>query len=295
MFTDRVQQVAILGTGLIGGSIGLALRSNGFAGRIVGHARRQATLDCAVERGCIDQGFLDPADACCGSDLVVLAVPVGAMRRLIEMIGAIDDGHFILTDAGSTKRTIVDQARQLLHDPSRYVPAHPMAGTEQQGPQAAFPELFRGKPVIITAGRETSPEARTVVESFWQFIGMRVIHMAPDEADRAAARISHLPHAVAALLVDLAAEKGGLEVASTGFADVTRVASGGAELWADIFCENAEAVGDVIDEWIERMQQFRDHVLRHQHERLVDMLDRAKAARDGWLKTRDDLRRNESD
>ncbi len=283
MLEDDINHITIVGTGLIGGSIGLALRQGGYTGRITGVARTQATLDIARKRGCIDDGDRDLAVACRGADLIVLAAPVSGIMAVLPRLAELKGDQPIMTDAGSTKRTIVRAAERALPHPERFVGAHPMAGAEKTGPAVARADLFANMPVIITATDGTDPAARQTVERFWQSLGMNVVHLTVEQADRAAARISHVPHAVAVLLFEMAERLGGLDVCSTGFADVTRIASGDADLWADIFMENDASIIDVIDELQQTIGDFRRMVADGRRDELRELLDHVKQQRDAWL------------
>jgi prephenate dehydrogenase len=283
MPVENIANITVVGTGLIGGSIGLGLREAGFTGHIKGVARRQATLDTALARGCIDEGHTDLAAACAGADLIVLASPVSAILETLPKLAVLGGGQPLITDAGSTKRTIVETAERVLPEPGRFVGAHPMAGAEKTGPAVARANLFADMPVILTATDRTDPQAQQTVEQFWQMLGMRIVHMTASDADHAAARISHVPHAVAVLLFDMAQRLGGLDVSSTGFADVTRIASGDADLWADIFTENSDSIVDVLDELEQTIAAFRKGVASGDRAALREQLDRVKQKRDAWL------------
>jgi prephenate dehydrogenase len=285
MLDERFSQISIIGTGLIGGSIGLALRSAGYTGRLVGMARRQSTIDAAVKYHCIDLGYTELAPAIEQADLVILAAPVSAIVGMMGDLATGDNGRMVITDAGSTKASIVAAAESALPDPARFVGSHPMAGTEQSGPEAADAELYYGKAVIVTPTKTTAAATTEAVEALWSALGMRIIRLNPTQADLAAARISHLPHAVAALLVELAHRTEALDVASTGFADVTRVASGGPELWTQIFMENAPAVAEVLGEFGRRIDQFRQLLEAGRSGELLQLLESVQAARGQWIES----------
>jgi prephenate dehydrogenase len=159
-----------------------------------------------------------------------------------------------------------------------------MAGSERKGPENAKADLFRGRPCIITPQQHTAPDAVDVVEGLWAQLGMRTIRMTPEEHDAAVARISHLPHAVAGMLVMVAERLGGLEVASTGFRDTTRVASGDSQIWLDIFSSNREAVMAAIDAFNDELAGFRAALEQGNDVRLLQLLNAAKQSRDAWLR-----------
>lgn len=277
-----VQQVAIVGTGLLGGSIGLALRAAGFRGRIVGVGRRREPLARAVELGCVDTATQDVGEAARDSGLVVLATPLRSFKGLLAELAGHDHPGLYVTDVGSTKQRVCAEAQRLLPHPERFVGSHPMAGSERQGPEAARPDLFRGKPCVVTPGPGSAAQAVRVVRSLWETLGMRLIEMDPAEHDRRVAAVSHLPHAAAVSLVLAADRLGGMEIASTGFGDGTRVASGDPSVWADVFMTNREAVAAAIDRFIQELSGFREAVAAGREEQVFDLLQRGKALRDRW-------------
>ncbi len=277
----RLNRVTIVGTGLLGGSIGLAMKRAGLAQRIIGAGSRPETLEKALRAGCVDETRSDLLDACKASDLIVLAAPVGKIPDLIRQLAAHVAPGGVVTDVGSTKGTIVAAAdATALRD--RFVGSHPMAGAETTGPQSARADLFKDRPVILTPSPHTSPEARRLVESFWKAMGMRVFTMDPQEHDCLVAVISHVPHAMAVLLVELARKNGALPVASTGFADTTRLAMGEPELWADIFLDNRRAVGEALVQWSRMCDEFQRVLEGNDRESLLKILREAQADRISW-------------
>lgn len=284
MTPPRFRQVAILGAGLLGGSMGLALQARGLAERIVGYARRQATRDEALRRGCVTNVSDDPADACAGADLIVLAVPVGAVVELLPVIGESASGDAIITDVGSTKASIVDAAEAAIPHPGRFIGAHPMAGGERTGPAHADADLFLGRPTILTPTDRTDPDVLARMDQLWRTFGAHVHHMPPEVHDRVVARISHLPHLLACALIELAERDDALTVASTGLRDVSRPASGDPTMWTDIFRDNGPAMLDLIDEMVAQLEQWRRVIADAdgQPDRLQQRLTGAKRIRDQW-------------
>ena len=277
-----LERVTIIGTGLLGGSVGLALRSAGFGGRLIGAGPREATLAKAKSAGCVDEITTDLSGAVRDSGLVILAAPVGAIPSLLEKIAAHLASDAVVTDVGSTKASIVSAAGMTLRDPGNFVGSHPMAGAETTGPESARADLFTSKPVIVTPVASTHPEALARVERLWSTLGMQIHRMDPAEHDRLVAVISHVPHAASVLLVRLAAESGALPVASTGFADTTRLAAGDPNLWADIFLDNRDAVLRALDEWARIGADFRQVLEQHDRTALLKLLSDAQAARVAW-------------
>jgi len=277
--------VVIVGPGLLGGSLGLALRRSGYAGRIVGVARSDETLAAATARGCIDRGTTDLADGVRGAGVVVLAAPVGAIPALMRELGACRMGEAVVTDVGSTKTEIVASAIHL-PAPRRFVGSHPMAGKTQQGPEAAEATLFDGKPCIVTPVQETDRAAQALVESMWRCVGMTIQRMSPQEHDRQTATVSHLPHALAVLLTLVAAEQGGWEIASTGFETTTRLASSNPPMRLDIMRGNGRYLLDALGALERQIRRLRSALQDEQSEPLLRMLEQARRERDDWLASR---------
>ena len=288
------QRVTIVGPGLLGGSLGLALRGAGFAGRIVGVARRAETLVTARQRGCIDEGAADLEAAAAEGGLIVLATPVGTIPAHLETLGRLDLGNAVVTDLGSTKSQIVDAAERLLRRPGRFVGSHPMAGSERQGPASADGGLFHGKPCIVTPTDRTDPAALEVVESMWSRIGMNVLRMSADEHDRQTAAISHLPHLASVLLVLTAMEQGGWRIASTGFRDTTRLAGSNPPMRADIIRSNAHHLLEAIDTFAGNLAEVRRLIQAGDGAGLIALLERAQGAREHWLAERKPVRSDET-
>ena len=242
-------RAALVGCGMVGGSLMAALRAAGTVERVVGFDRDAAHAEAARARGIVDEVAGDAAAAARGASLVVLAVPVRASRELFDAIaGAVGDAQLV-TDVGSTKSGVVAAAEATLPDASRFCGAHPIAGTEKSGPAAADAALFAGKLVLLTPGARTSDETRAACAAMWTAAGARVQSMTAAAHDRAMAWVSHLPHAAA---FALAAAVGGVagEIAGLsggGFADTTRIAASDAAMWRDIFVDNRAALLEAID------------------------------------------------
>ena len=255
--------MTIVGVGLLGGSAGLALKADDPRIRIAGVGRRQRSLDAAMAAGAIDTAHFDAAEAVGQTDLVILATPVGAFELHMRAIGPVLSRGAIVTDVGSTKSGVVRAARRRLgHD--RFVGSHPMAGSEQKGVAFARADLFAGATCILTPTAKTPARVTARVERLWMRMGMRAMRLSPAAHDRAVARVSHLPHALASLLMRLPA-RADLDVSATGFRDATRLAGGDPEMWRDIFLTNRGQVLAALDEFDEALMQLRD---------LVDLGDR---------------------
>lgn len=274
--------VSIIGVGLIGGSLGLALRRRQLARRVVGVGRRQARLDRAVALGAIDEGTVDVAAGVRDAELVVLATPVGAMVALArEAAQAVARGT-LLTDVGSTKALLARELDALSAQGFRYVGSHPMAGSERQGVEEAQAGLFEGALCFVTPTRHTEPRALAAVQGLWQAVGARVRVLEPATHDRLLAMASHLPHLVAAALVNVMTPEA-LACAGPGFRDTTRVASGDPLMWADLCLQNRDRLLDALGAMEAQLQTLRRILDDGAHADLRAWLQSAKAVRDSHL------------
>ncbi len=253
----RVNTLGIAGVGLIGGSIGLAARANGFAGRVLGIGRSESRLRAALDAGAIDSFTTDFAEGARQSDLLYLAAPVGVIIEQIRGLSNISDVEIVVTDAGSTKAEIV-RAASALPPNIRFVGGHPMAGSEESGVEAASDSLFHGAVYALTPDTQTNPAALDTVRALAQAVGARVLLLCAEEHDRAVAITSHLPHIVAGIFVRLAA-RGGEHMASLtagSFRDLTRVAGSPSALWGDISITNAGAILDAAREFRDALDEI---------------------------------------
>lgn len=277
-------RVAIAGVGLIGGSFGLALSAAGFGGELVGIGREQRRLDQAAASGAIDYGTTDMAAAVRGADVVLLAVPMGAMRPLLDDLAPMLEASTVVTDAGSVKGSVVADAAAALGSLARFVPGHPIAGTERSGAEAAFAELFQGRRVILTPTAETDEDAVARVQDLWRLTGAAVERLPVDEHDRLLASTSHLPHMLAFGLVDALARgedpEGVFRYAAGGFRDFTRIASSDPVVWRDICLANREALLAALDAYREDLDALTAEVRAGDGDGLLQRFERAKAARD---------------
>ena len=283
----RLERLAVIGVGLIGGSLALALRRAGAAGSIAGYDRDSDSLARAVSMGVLDEGAHSAAEAARGADLVVLAVPVRAiapvMRELAQSLGP----DAVVTDVGSTKADVVRTARSELRERFvRFVPGHPIAGRESSGVDFATPDLFRGARVVLTPVPETAPDALELVRGCWEAAHALPTTMEPERHDRVFAAVSHLPHLLSfALVSDIAARSNAEELlsfAAGGFRDFTRIAASSPEMWRDIALQNREALLSELDRYGERLAVFRDLVERGDAEGLERLMAEARAVRRAW-------------
>lgn len=245
--TRVADRLLIAGVGLIGASLGLALRERGAVGEIVGLGRSAENLRIARRRGAIDRAERDPERAARDVDLVVVATPVATIAPLIATLARTLPRGAVITDAGSVKATVVaDVERALAASARRFCGSHPIAGTEQAGAAAAVHDLFEGRRCILTPTSRTAPATRRRVRALWRTVGMRVEDLSPRRHDRIYALVSHVPQSLATALVNAArdSEPGGraLAYAGTGFHDVTRLAKSSSVMWRDILLANRKPV-----------------------------------------------------
>jgi prephenate dehydrogenase len=275
--------MSILGVGLLGGSIGLAVKSVANNCYIAGYGHRRATLEAAESIGAIDQGYDELAEAVRDSDLVILCTPVGLFQSLLSQLAPHLKPGALVTDVGSTKRSIVRAAEQILPPHARFVGSHPMAGSEKRGVEFARTDLFQRALCITTPTPATDRQALEQVESFWKGLGMRVTRLAPEEHDRMLAEVSHLPHALAAALVHLPGDAA-LGLAGKGFLDATRIAGGDGALWRDIFLDNRDHLRAALQNTQKQIEHLMELLQTEQGEALRQWLDQAAGRREALLR-----------
>jgi prephenate dehydrogenase len=283
-----IGKLAIFGVGLIGGSFALALKKRKAVAHVVGVGRSRANLLAARRLGVIDAIATDPALAVKGADLVLLAVPLGQTAAVLAQIAPHLAPHAVVTDAGSTKRDVIADARKYLGTAfARFVPAHPIAGTEKSGARAAFAGLFDGRNLIVTPEPDTDARAVRRVAAAWKLAGMRVITMRAADHDRVFALVSHLPHVLAFALVDQLAGCADAAAlfrhAGGGFRDLTRIAGSSPEMWRDICLANREALLAALEGYLEELELLRGMVEASDGQGLEARFAAARAARAKWL------------
>jgi prephenate dehydrogenase len=275
----QLHTLTIVGVGLIGGSLGLAAKKRGLAQRVHGVGRDLQKLHLAQKLGAIDSFSADAVEGVKDASLVVYCTPV---NRIVEQILAARDQFSpgtIITDAGSTKASIVQSLAELRRDDVAFVGSHPLAGSEKQGVEHGRADLFVNRWTILTPTAATSAPALEQVRSFWHAVGARTKIMSPEEHDRALALTSHLPHLLAAALAGiLPAEWANLT--ATGFRDTTRVAAGDPGVWTPIFLHNHTAVLVALDHLEARLQAFRSALGEQDAARIDELLAQGKKVRD---------------
>ena len=285
-----IDTLCIVGTGLIGGSLARDLKRLGEVGEVVGSSRRTANLQRAIDLGVIDRFDVDAARAAAGADMVVVAVPLGAVPAVFERIRDAVREDAIITDVGSAKGSVVAAARAALGSRlARFVPAHPVAGTEDSGVDASVERLFERRRVIVTPIAETDPDALARVSTMWRAVGSEVIEMDVAHHDRVLAATSHLPHMLAYTLVDMiGCMKERTEIlryAAGGLRDFTRVASSDPQMWHDICLANRDAMVDVLDRFGSELDRLTDAVRRGDGEFVRSVFTRSKSIRDGYIRS----------
>ncbi|MFM7152461.1 MAG: prephenate dehydrogenase [Gemmataceae bacterium] len=274
----QIPTLAIVGVGLMGGSIALASRRKKLASRIIGFDNRTENLQVALDRGIVDDPAPDLNRLASSASLVVFCAPVD---RLADLIGECADAcrpGTLLTDVGSTKSNIVRRLAGRLPSGVTYVGSHPLAGSEKNGPTSAREDLFEGKLVVVTPAGE-SPSAVSTILKFWQALGARVETMSPEQHDEALAVTSHLPHLVASALAGVLPIEW-KRLTATGFRDATRLAAGSPELWRAIFQSNRPALLASIRDFREHLDRFFDALQENDGEKLKLLLQQGKYVRE---------------
>jgi prephenate dehydrogenase len=284
----KIGRLAVIGVGLIGGSLARALRAAGRVDEVVGCGRGKDNLDRAVELGVIDRYSHDIGEAVEGADMVFLAVPLGAMRVAFDAMRGRLDADAVVTDGGSAKASVVQDAEAVFGSiPAWFVPGHPIAGTENNGVEASFDTLYQDRRVILTPLAETSPQAIERVSAMWQACGAEVSRMSVEHHDEVLAATSHLPHMLAFGLVDLLARmKENDEIfryAAGGFRDFTRIASSNPVMWRDICVGNRVALSEMLEAFAGEMADLAKTIRSGDGEHLLEIFQRAKAARDRFI------------
>ncbi|WP_097461880.1 bifunctional prephenate dehydrogenase/3-phosphoshikimate 1-carboxyvinyltransferase [Mangrovitalea sediminis] len=283
------QRVAVIGLGLIGGSLALAIRSNGLARQVVGADARASELSLGLQSGVIDEAAASAADAVKGADLVVIAVPVRATESVLRDIASSLSPDAVLTDVGSTKGSFVAAVQRVFGSLGpRVIPGHPIAGSERSGVAAARADLFERHKTILTPGPACDVDSLARLRQLWQACGAEVLEMPVAHHDEVLAATSHVPHLIAFSLVDtLAGEDDNKEIfryAAGGFRDFTRIAASDPVMWHDVFLTNADAVLRVLDHFSADLDRLRQAIANRDGQTLLRVFSRAKAAREHFSK-----------
>jgi len=284
-----IKRLCIVGVGLIGGSLAMSLRAAGAVEEIIGCSRSSANLKTALRLGVIDRFDTDVSKAVNNADVVVVASPLGSVRTIFEAMQGRLASHAVITDVGSAKRCVIEDARAAFgHIPPGLVPAHPIAGTEKSGVNAAFGKLFQDHRVILTPVAETNSDAISCIEKMWKITGAEVVMLEPDYHDEVLAATSHLPHLLAFTLVDALARMDQhdeiFRFSAGGFRDFTRIASSDPTMWHDICLANREALIGVMEIFEAQLAYVREKVIEGDGEAIKTLFSRAKSLRDQHIK-----------
>ncbi len=251
-----IDELAILGVGLLGGSVALAARRRGVARRIVGVETDPAARERALSLGLVDAIEPEPGPALAAAEIVVCCVPVDRVAELLRRAADFARPGTLLTDVGSTKGVIVSAVEDSLPGHVSFVGSHPLAGSEKGGPEHASARLFEGRVVVVTPTERTPPAALERIGNFWQALGARVLPMNPQDHDRAVAVTSHLPHLVSSTLARMLPPEMA-ELAASGFRDTTRLAAGDPVLWTAICLQNRSFLLRALGLFVEQLEEFR--------------------------------------
>ena len=294
-----IRKLAIIGCGLMGGSLALALKRAEHVDEVVGYSRSPATREQALALGVIDTAAPGLAQAVHGADMVVLATPVGALAPTMAAMTPYLSRDAVITDVGSTKSDVVAHAQTHLRDHiKRFVPSHPIAGKEHAGVAHADADLYENRKVIVTPLPNNALGAIASVQSMWGICGADVVRMTPQEHDTVFAAVSHLPHLLAFAYINGLADQSRLEqflaLAGPGFRDFTRIAGAHPEMWRDVYLSNREAIRDQLDHFKSALTRFEQALDTHDAHALMAFVERSRDIRAPWqlnaaIPRRDDL------
>ena len=282
---NTFEKVCIVGLGLIGGSIGLAIKRSNISNQITGYARSNSTLERAIELGLVDSVKNNLQDAVNNSDLVILATPLSTFRELVEEMSPFLKKDCIITDTGSAKLTVIEDLKDILPNGVEFVPGHPIAGTEESGPDAGFAELFDNRWCILTPTEDNSSNAVNLVKDFWESIGSKVEIMDPMHHDKVLAITSHIPHLIAFNIVGTAnnlanvTEKEVVKYSAGGFRDFTRIAASDPKMWSDIFTYNSDAVLEMLDLFSNDLAKLKAAVIKKDSDLLFSNFEKTREVR----------------
>ena len=283
-----IDKLAIIGVGLIGSSLSLALKQAAAVQQVIGFGRNQANLARGVELGVLDD-FADSIESCVSqADVIVVAVPLGAMQQVFAELQPFAKKEAVITDVGSAKGAVVSAARAELGSRfSRFVPGHPIAGTEKSGVEAGFSSLYQNRRVILTPGERTDEDAIAVIDEMWRHCGAIMEYLSVEHHDKVLAATSHLPHMLAYALVhhlsNLNDHEEIFRYASGGFRDFTRIASSDPVMWRDVCISNGEALVSLIEQYQGELDRVKSAIEAGDADELLRLFGRAKSERDSLI------------
>ncbi len=288
------ERVALIGLGLIAGSMAHAMRRDGLAGEITGYARSEETRKVAAEIGLVDRVCDSAAEAVKGADLVVLCVPVGAMGAVAAEIAPHLDKGATVSDVGSVKRAVIDTVGPHIPEGVHFIPAHPLAGTEKSGPRSGFAELFDDRWCLIVPVEGTDEAATARLRQLWEGMGAIVDEMEAEHHDLVLAVTSHAPHLIAYTMVGVAddlqrvTQKEVVNFSATGFRDFTRIAASDPTMWRDVFLNNKDATLEILGRFTEELFALQRAIRTGDGDHLHDYFTRTRAIRRGIIEAGQD-------
>jgi prephenate dehydrogenase len=283
-----IDQLCVIGVGLIGGSVAKAAKLRGVARQIVGVDCDKDNLARALKSNVVDLTALDPAAGARQSDFVLIATPVGATESIVDQLRCVWSEATVYTDVGSTKNNVVEAVNRIFgYMPANFVPAHPIAGAERTGVEASTPDLFEGKRIIVTPATSTSTDAVSRVETFWRALGGKVSQMTCEHHDQVLGATSHLPHVLAFALTAMLGQKDQqqeiFQYAAGGFRDFTRIASSDPKMWLDICLANRKALVPLIEQYRDVLHSVAALIEAQSGEELYALFEEARDARQRFL------------
>ena len=279
------KKISIIGLGLIGGSIGLAIRRYNKKIHIQGFAKSQLTLDIAASRGFVDETFLNLRQIDRDTDLVILASPLSTFKNIVKEILPLLKDDCVITDTGSAKCRVIDEIESILPENLHFIPGHPIAGTEMSGPESGFKELFDNRWCILTPSEKTNVNKLNEVKTFWENLGAMIEIMDPIYHDKVVAITSHIPHLIAFNIVGTANDlaninkKEVVKYSAGGFRDFTRIAASDPVMWRDIFVHNSEAVLEMLNYFSKDLDDLKLAIKEKNSEYLEDFFNKTRDVR----------------
>lgn len=281
------KKITLLGVGLMGGSLGKALRARHLADSVVGWVRRKATISEAINCAALDHATLDLQEAVSESDLLVLCTPLGVMDEILKKALPFLHPKTLITDVGSAKKVICDRIELCLtNSPNLFIGSHPMAGAEKSGVSEASEDLFEDALCIITPTDSAPNDAVNQIAGLWKNVGAKVKKMSPEKHDASVSKTSHLPHVVASILAKYILNHDSDDeqrlLCASGFRDTTRIAAGETSIWKDILNQNGKALTSVLDEFLDELKQFRNAIEKADELHIEKVLHEARRSRLDW-------------
>ncbi len=277
----KINTLAIIGLGLIGGSIARKAKKEKLAREIIGFSRRKSTLSKALREKAIDKATVSFGKAVSNADVIVIATPVSLIPIFLKRCQAHCKSGCLIIDVGSTKGEIVQRAEKIFSQDKFFVGTHPMAGSERKGFEFSRTDLFDNFVCFLTKTKKTNPQALKKIKLFWKQLGARPIVISPEKHDKVVAEISHLPHVVAVSLLNCV--RSNIKFTGNGFKDTTRVASSDSNIWIDIFFSNKTNIIKSIDKFIKNLRRIRGRIKDKRKAELRKILEKAKSVRDSLI------------